>query len=46
MNTKKPAQDDKAGPTLKEMILASEARTEQLTPPRRGWRRRTPPALE
>ena len=33
-------------PDLKELLLAAEARTEDLTPPRRRHRRRTPPALE
>ena len=46
MNTKKTAHDGKARPTLKELLLAPEARTEHLTPPRRQYRRRTPPALE
>ena len=46
MTTKKPAQDDKAKPTLKEMLLTPEARTDGLTPPRRQRRRRTPPAIE
>ena len=35
-----------ARPNLKDLLLASEARTENLTPPRRSRRRRTPPALE
>ena len=30
------------GPSLKELLLAPEARTERLTPPRRRWRRRKP----
>ncbi|MDE0693626.1 MAG: type II toxin-antitoxin system Phd/YefM family antitoxin [Gammaproteobacteria bacterium] len=34
-----------ARPNLKDLLLASEARTENLTPPRRSRRRRTPPAL-
>ena len=46
MNTKKPRQDDKRKPTLEEMLLAPEARTEHLTPPRRQYHRRPPPALE
>ena len=33
-------------PDLKELLLASEARTEDLTPPRRRHRRRTPPAVD
>ena len=32
-------------PNLKELLLASEARTEDLTPPRRRHRRRTPPVV-
>ncbi len=35
-----------ARPNLKDLLLASEARTENLTPPRRSRRRRTPPAFE
>ena len=33
-------------PDLKELLLASEAQTEELTPPRRQHRRRTPSAVE
>ena len=33
-------------PDLKELLLTSEARTEELTPPRRQHRRRTPSAVE
>ena len=33
-------------PDLKELLLASEARTEHLTPPRRQYRRRTPLVME
>ena len=33
-------------PDLKELLLASEGRTEELTPPRRQHRRRTASALE
>lgn len=33
-------------PDLKELLLAPEARTEDLTPPRRQYRRRTPLAVE
>ena len=33
-------------PTLKELLLTSEARTESLAPPRRQHRRRTPSALQ
>ena len=33
-------------PNLKDLLLASEARTEQLTPPRRRYRRRTPLVME
>ncbi len=33
-------------PDLKELLLATEARTEELTPPRRRHRRRTPKAVE
>ena len=46
MDTKKPADDGKAKPTLKELLLTPEARTDNLTPPRRRWRSRPPPALE
>ena len=46
MTTKKPAHEDNSKPTLKELLLAPEARTDNLTPPRRGWPRRTPAALE
>ena len=35
-----------AKPNLKELLLASEARTEELTPPRRQRRRRTPLVVE
>lgn len=33
-------------PDLKELLLASEARTEELTPPRVKHLRRTPPFVE
>ena len=33
-------------PGLKELLLAPEARTEELTPPRRQHRRRIPSAVE
>ena len=33
-------------PDLKNLLLASEARTETLTPPRGRHRRRTPPVVE
>ena len=33
-------------PDLKELLLAPEARTERLTPPRRQYRRRAPLAVE
>ena len=33
-------------PDLKELLLTSEARIEELTPPRRQRRRRTPSAVE
>ena len=33
-------------PNLKEMLLAPEARTESLTPPRRRHRRRAPVVME
>ena len=33
-------------PDLKELLLASEARTEELTPPRRQHRRRTLSAMK
>ena len=33
-------------PDMKQLILASEARTEQLTPPRPQHRRRTPLVVE
>ncbi len=33
-------------PNLKELLLAPEARTEELTPPRRRWRLRTPSAIQ
>lgn len=32
-------------PTLKEMLLAPGARTDELAPPRRRWRHRRPPKL-
>lgn len=35
-----------ARPNLKDLLLAPEARTENLTPPRRSRRRRPPPMLE
>ena len=34
-----------AKPTLKDLLLAPEARTETLTPPRRRHRHRTTPTL-
>ena len=33
-------------PDLKELLLAPEARTEALTPPRTKHRHRTPPAFD
>lgn len=33
-------------PDLKELLLAPEARTEELTPPRRRHRRRTPSPVQ
>ncbi len=33
-------------PDLKDLLLATEARTEELTPPRRQHRHRTPLAVE
>ena len=33
-------------PDLKELLLAPEARTEELTPPRQQHRRRTPSSVE
>ena len=36
----------RARPTLKELLLASEPRTEELTPPRTKPRHRAPPALD
>ncbi len=33
-------------PDLKELLLASDARTEHLTPPRRRYRRRSPLIVE
>jgi antitoxin Phd len=35
-----------ARPTLKELLLAESPRAEIPVPPRRGWRRRAPTALE
>ena len=35
-----------SSPNLKEWLLAPEARTENLTPPRRQHRRRAPQAVE
>ena len=35
-----------ARPDLKDLLLAPEARTENLAPPRRPRRRRPPPTLE
>jgi prevent-host-death family protein len=35
-----------AAPTLKELLLADEARFEPIVPPRRRWRRRATPELE
>ena len=32
-------KNDKGKPTLKELLLAPEARTDSLTPPRRQYRR-------
>ncbi len=36
----------RARPDLKELLLAPEARTDALTPPRAKHRRRTPPRFE
>ncbi len=33
-------------PSLKDLLMAPGARTEDLTPPRRQFRRRPPPVLE
>jgi len=33
-------------PTLKELLLADYARTDDLVPPRRKWRRRRPIAFD
>ena len=38
--------EEKSRPSLKELLLAPGARTENLTPPRREYRRRTPPTVE
>jgi antitoxin Phd len=35
-----------ARPKLKDLLLAESPRAEVLVPPRRGWRRRTPAAIE
>ena len=35
-----------AAPTLKELLLSNEARFDSIVPPRRHWRRRSPPELE
>ena len=35
-----------ARPDLKQLLLAPEARTEELTPPRRRFTFRAPPAIE
>lgn len=35
-----------ARPTLKELLLAESPRAEIPVPPRQGWRRRAPTALE
>lgn len=35
-----------AKPNIKELLLASEARTDALTPPRRRLRRRPPPRIK
>jgi antitoxin Phd len=35
-----------ARPTLKELLLADAPRAEIPVPPRRGWRRRAPTALD
>ena len=40
-----PAETHPRPPNLKEWLLAPEARTETLTPPRRQLRRRPPPRL-
>ena len=39
------APQDTPAPDIKEWLLAPEARTETLTPPRRQLRRRPPPRL-
>jgi prevent-host-death family protein len=36
----------KAKPSLKELLLAAEARTDDLTPPRRSHRQRTTPVFD
>jgi antitoxin Phd len=38
--------ESSARPTLKELLLAETPRAEIPVPPRRRWRRRTPPALD
>ena len=38
--------EKQAKPSLKELLLAPEARTEALTPPRRAFRRRLPLELD
>lgn len=38
--------EEKSRPGLKELLLAPGARTEELTPPRREYRRRTPLTVE
>ena len=37
---------DPAKRSLKEMLLAPEARTEELVPPRKAFHRRPPPVLD
>ena len=38
--------EEKSRPSLKDLLLAPGARTENLTPPRRGYRWRTPLTVE
>ena len=38
--------EEKSRPSLKDLLLAPGARTENLTPPRREYRRRTPLIVE
>jgi prevent-host-death family protein len=36
----------RAGPSLKDLLLSDDARTDNLVPPRRRWKLRAPPSFD